>query len=60
MTKVDLVLLNSMGDPLDTVELDVRDPQNCEREVLAAVTRERWVLSVGDRIAIQDPNAPAS
>lgn len=53
-TKVDLVLLNSTGDRLDSVVLNVSDEQACEREVMAALSRERWVLSVGDHIAVQE------
>lgn len=53
METVYLVLKGSHGMDLDRVELDVRDPQDCSREVLAAMARERWVLSVGDRIEVQ-------
>lgn len=55
MTKIAVVLVGSHGMSLDSIPLDVRDNTNCEREVLAAVTRERWVLSVGDRIEIREP-----
>jgi hypothetical protein len=51
--KVCLVLIGSHGTELDRVELNVKDPQDCAREVLAAMTRQRWVLSVGDRVEIQ-------
>lgn len=53
MQKVCLVLIGSHGTELDRVELNVKDPQDCAREVLAAMTRQRWVLSVGDRVEIQ-------
>lgn len=44
-----------MGGELDRVELTVNDPDDCAREVLAAMTRQHWVLSVGDRIELQRP-----
>lgn len=53
-TKVDLVLKNSTSGELDRVEITVNDPQNCEREVMSALSRERWVLSVGDSIEVQE------
>lgn len=53
-TKVDLVLVNSTSGELDRVEVNVNDPESCEREVLAALQRQRWVLSVGDRIEVQE------
>ena len=54
MTKeVDLVLLGTGGE-LDRVALKVNDPENCAREVMAALSREKWVLSVGDRVEIQE------
>jgi hypothetical protein len=49
-----LLLLGSHGMVIDNIELEVRDESSCEREVLAAVTRERWCLSVGDRIEIRE------
>lgn len=55
MTKIAVVLVDSHGLELDSVPLQVYDSENCSREVLAAITRERWVLSVGDRIEIRDP-----
>ena len=54
-TKVDLVLANATSGELDRVELTVNDPESCEREVMAALSRQRWVLSVGDRIEVQEP-----
>jgi hypothetical protein len=54
METVYLVLKGSHGMDLDRVEVSVNNPEDCAREVLAAVARERWVLSVGDRIEIQD------
>jgi hypothetical protein len=53
-TKVDLVLRNATSGELDRVELTVNDPEDCGREVMAALTRERWVLSVGDSIEVQE------
>jgi hypothetical protein len=53
MDVVYLVLVGSHGMDLDRVELSVQDKEDCGREVLAAVSRERWVLSVGDRIEVQ-------
>jgi len=53
-TKVDLVLANATSGELDRVELTVNDPESCEREVMAALSRQRWVLSVGDRIEVQE------
>lgn len=52
-TKVDLVLIGSGGE-LDRVEMNVADTEDCSREVLAALSRNRWVLSVGDRIEVQE------
>jgi hypothetical protein len=52
--KVYLVLVGSHGMELDRVELNVKDPDDCAREVLAEMTRQRWVLSVGDRIEVQE------
>ena len=52
MKTVYLVLLG-MGGELDRVAIEVKDPDDCAREVLAAMTRQRWVLSVGDRVEIQ-------
>jgi len=52
-TKVDLVLANATSGELDRVELTVNDPESCEREVMAALSRQRWVLSIGDRIEVQ-------
>jgi hypothetical protein len=43
-----------MGGVLDKVPLEVKDETNCEREVMAELARQRWVLSVGDRIEIRD------
>ena len=54
MDVVYLVMVGSHGMDLDRVELPVQDKNDCGREVLAAVARERWILSVGDRIEIQD------
>jgi hypothetical protein len=54
METVYLVLKGSHGMDFDRVEVSVNNPEDCAREVLAAVARERWVLSVGDRIEIQD------
>lgn len=52
MEVVYLVLVG-MGGVLDTIELQVRDPQDCSREVQAAMAREKWVLSVGDRVEVR-------
>jgi hypothetical protein len=52
MEVVYLVLMGTGGE-LDRVELSVNDRDDCAREVLAAMTRQRWVLSVGDRIELQ-------
>jgi hypothetical protein len=52
MEVVYLVLIGTGGE-LDRIALNVKDPDDCSREVLAAMTRERWVLSVGDRIEVQ-------
>lgn len=57
MQTVNLVLVGSHGMDLDIVPLQVHDSEDCSREVLAAVTRERWVLSVGDRIEIRDQHS---
>lgn len=54
MDVVYLVLIG-MGGELDRVELSVKDPENCAREILAAMTRRHWVLSIGDRIEIKAP-----
>lgn len=51
-TEVDLVLLGTGGE-LDRVPLKVNNPEDCAREVMAALVREKWVLSVGDRVEIQ-------
>lgn len=53
-TTVHMVLVNSFSGELDTVEVDVNDTEDCSREVLAALQRENWVLSVGDRIEIRE------
>lgn len=55
MQTVNLVLVGSHGMDLDSVPLQVHDSENCSREVLAALPREKWVLSVGDRIEIREP-----
>ena len=55
MTKIAVVLVGSHGMSLDSIPLTVHDSEDCSREVLAAVTREKWVLSVGDRIEIREP-----
>lgn len=60
MPKVDLVLNNATSGELDRVELEVRDPESCEREVMAALTRNNWVLCVGDRIEVVEHKATAS
>lgn len=52
MTTVVMALVNSADCKLDEVNIEVRDPEDCSREVLAALTRERWVLSVGDRVQL--------
>ena len=54
MEVVYLVLKGSHGMDLDRVELQVNDPSDCGREVLAAMARYKWVLSVGDRVEIQE------
>jgi hypothetical protein len=59
MTRVDLVLIG-MGGELDRIPLEVNDPEGCEREVMAALSREKWVLSVGDRIAVVAHEAAVS
>jgi hypothetical protein len=55
---LNLVMINSYGAELDRVAFHAKDEEDCAREVLAVMTREKWVLSVGDRVAIQDPAAP--
>jgi hypothetical protein len=50
--KVQVALVGTGGD-LDCVLLEVKDDSDCAREVIAAVTRERWVLASGDRIEIR-------
>lgn len=54
METIHIVLLG-MGGELDRLDIEVRDSEDCLREILAAITRESWVLSVGDRIEIQRP-----
>lgn len=56
MIDLDLVMVGSRGVELDRVSIKVRDPKDCAREVLAAMHREKWILSVGDRVEIQDPS----
>lgn len=58
METINVVLMGSMSGELDRVPVTVRDPENCAREVLAAMTRAHWVLSAGDRIEIQSNAAP--
>lgn len=58
MKTLNLVMIGSHGCELDRVEFKVRDPEHCEREVLATLTREKWILSVGDRIEVQNPGTP--
>lgn len=53
MEVVYLVLKGSHGMDLDRIEVSVKDPEDCAREVLAAMTRARWVLSAGDRVEVQ-------
>lgn len=52
MKMVQLVLIGP-GGILDSIPLQVKDPEDCAREVLAAMTRAKWVLSVGDRVELQ-------
>lgn len=54
MTTVVMMLVNSHDCKLDTVEIKVQDPEDCSREVMAALSREKWVLSVGDRIELRE------
>lgn len=51
---VQLVLVNSVGAELDKIDLRVKDPSDCSREVMAALSREKWVLSVGDRVEVRE------
>ncbi len=53
MKTIHLVMFGSHGLELDRIEVQVKNPDRCEREVLAAMSRARWVLSVGDRVEIQ-------
>lgn len=55
MTTVEMALVNATSGELDKVNVEVKDTEDCSREVLAALSRERWVLSVGDRIEIREP-----
>lgn len=57
MQPMELVLVNSAECELDRVTITVNDPEDCSREVLAALTRHRWILSVGDRIVLSAPLA---
>lgn len=50
---VQLALVNSVGAELDKIDLRVKDPSDCSREVMAALSREKWVLSVGDRVEVR-------
>lgn len=59
MVKIDLVLVGRGGE-LDRVPLEVNDQDACEREVMAALSREKWVLSVGDRISVVSHGAAVS
>lgn len=54
MATVQLALVNSVGTELDKVPLNVKDPSDCSREVMAALSREKWVLSVGDRVEVRE------
>lgn len=56
MTTVVMQLVNSHDCKLDEVNVEVRDTEDCSREVLAALSREKWVLSVGDRIELKEYN----
>lgn len=51
--RVNLVFIGTAGE-LDRVQLIVRDKEDCTHEVMTAITREKWVVSVGDRIEVQD------
>lgn len=51
---VQLALVNSVGAELDSINLNVKDPSDCSREVMAALSREKWVLSVGDRVEVRE------
>lgn len=51
---VQLVLVNSADCELDKIDLRVKDPEDCSREVMAALSREKWVLSVGDRVEVRE------
>lgn len=59
MATVKVAFVGSHGMDLDEVEVTVRNPDNCEREVLTAITRANWVMSVGDRIEIRGPEGRA-
>jgi hypothetical protein len=54
MKTIKIVLVGSHGEALDTVDVEVKDCDSCSREVMAAIVREKWVLSVGDRIELHD------
>ena len=54
MKTVYLVMIGSHGMELDRIEMLVKDPDDCAREVLATMTRARWVLGVGDRVEVQE------
>lgn len=54
MATVQLALVNSVGTELDNINLNVKDPSDCSREVMAALSREKWVLSVGDRVEVRE------
>ncbi len=53
MQTVKLAFVGSHGSDLDEVEITVRRPADCAREVLAAIAHHKWVLAVGDRIEIR-------
>jgi len=54
---LNLVMIGSHGAELDRVEFRAKNPEDCAREVLAVMHAEKWVLSVGDRIEIQEVKA---
>lgn len=54
MEKIYVVLIGSHGMELDRIEVSVADTANCGKEVSEAIHTARWVLSIGDRVEVQE------
>ena len=50
--KVEVALVNRTSGELDRIPVEVKDDSDCAREVIAAVTRAKWILATGDSIQI--------